>query len=77
MYDILSLSLYQSSSVIAASVLLRALLPFYDLDKHSVLFVRWFWAPFFLQVVHALGLVVVTSSRDELPVVNRHFRLFD
>ena len=51
MYDILSLSLYQSSAGIAASILLRALLPFYDLDKHSVLFVRWFWAPFFLQVV--------------------------
>ena len=76
MYDILSLSLYQSSAGIAASILLRALLPFYDLDNHSVLFVRWFWAPFFLQVVHALGLLVVMSSRNVLPV-NRHFRLFD
>ena len=51
MYDILSLSLYQSSAGIAASILLRALLPFYDLDNHSVFFVRWFWAPFFEQVV--------------------------
>ena len=59
MYDILSLSLYQSSAII-----LRVLLPFYDLDNHSVLFVRWFWAPFFEQVVHALGLLVVTSVSD-------------
>ena len=50
-----SLSLYQSSAGIAASILLRALLPFYDLDNHGVLFVRWFWAPFFEQVVYALG----------------------
>jgi len=67
-----SLSLYQSSAII-----LRALMPFYDLDNHSVLFVRWFWAPFFEQVVRALGLLVVTSESDALPVVKRHFRLFD
>ena len=72
-----SLSLYQSSAGIAASILLRALLPFYGLDNHSVLFVRWFWAPFFEQVVHALGLLVVTSESDALPVVKRRSRLFD
>ena len=34
------------------------------LDKCSVLFVRWFWAPFFEQVVFAVGLFVVTSASD-------------
>ena len=34
------------------------------LDKCSVLFVRWFWAPFFEQVVFAVGLFVVTSVSD-------------
>ena len=76
MYDILSLSLYQSSVGNASAIILRAS-SLHVFEKFTVLFVRWFWAPFFLQVVHALGLVVVTSSRDELPVVNRHFRLFD
>ena len=73
----LSLSLYQSSAVIAAVILLRALLRFYDLDKYSVFFVRWFWRPFFEQVVFALVVLVVTSESDVSPVVKRHFRLFD
>ena len=51
---------------------------FYILDKASVLFVRWFWAPFFEQVVHALGLLFVTSESDVYThAVKRHFRLFD
>ena len=47
------------------------------LDKSSVFFVRWFWAPFFEQVVFAVRVFVVTSESDVLPVVKRHFRLFD
>ena len=77
MYDILSLSLYQSSAGIAASILLRALMPFYFLDNYSVLFVRWFWAPFCEQVVFALGVLVVPSVSDPYHVGKRHFRLFD
>ena len=46
------------------------------LDKFSVLFVRWFWAPFFEQVVFAKGVFVVTSVRDVLPEVKRRFHLF-
>ena len=57
-----SLSLYQSSAGIASAIILRALLPFYDLDNHSVLFVRWFWRPFFEQVVHALEVFVVPAT---------------
>ena len=39
-----------------------AVLPVFD--KVSVFFVRWFWAPFFEQVVFALGVLVVTSVSD-------------
>ena len=45
--------------------------------KDSVLFIRWFRAPFFEQVVYALGVLFVTSVSDVLPDVKRHFRLFD
>ena len=48
-----------------------------DLDEESVFFVRWFWTPFFEQVVFALGVLFVPSASDVLPVVKRHFRLFD
>ena len=47
------------------------------LDKFSVLFVRRFWAPFFEQVVFAIGVLVVTSESDVSPVVKRRFRLVD
>ncbi|CAL6355627.1 unnamed protein product [Bathycoccus prasinos] len=47
------------------------------LDKFSVFFVRWFWAPFFEQIVHALGVLAIPSESDVFPVVKRHFRLFD
>ena len=41
----------------------RVLLPFFhSFDKSSVFFVRWFWRPFFEQVVFALGVLVVTSE---------------
>ena len=46
------------------------------LDKVSVFFVRWFWRPFFEQVVYAVRVSEVTSVRDVLPVVKRRFRLF-
>ena len=49
----------------------------HTLGKISVLFVRWFWAPFFEQVVYAVGVLFVTSESDESPVVKRHFRLFE
>ena len=45
--------------------------------KYSVLFVRRFRAPFFEQVVYALGVLVVTSASDVYPLVKRRFRLFD
>ena len=48
-----------------------------DFDKESVFFVRWFWRPFFEQVVFAVGVLEVTSGSDEIPVVERHFRIFD
>ena len=48
-----------------------------DLDEESVFFVRWFWTPFFEQVVFALGVLFVPSASDVLSVVKRHFRLFD
>ena len=47
------------------------------LDELNVLFVRWFRAPFFEQVVFAVGVLEVTSGSDEIPVVKRHFRIFD
>ena len=47
------------------------------LDKPIVFFVRWFWAPFFEQVVFAVGVFVVTGASDVLPVVKRRFRPFD
>ena len=59
----------------AAVLFLEISLPI--LDKFSVLFVRWFRAPFFVLVVHALGVLVVTSASDVSPVVKRYFRLFD
>ena len=46
-------------------------------NKAGVFSVRWFSAPFFLQVVFALGLLVVPSESDVSPVVKRHFRLFE
>ena len=30
-------------------------------------FVRWFWAPFFEQVVKAVGVLVIPSVSDALP----------
>ena len=33
-------------------------------DDSRVFFVRWFWRPFFEQVVYALGVLVVTSVSD-------------
>ena len=59
--------------------LTRLLLLFCELfrDISRVFFVRWFWRPFFEQVVFALGVLVVPSVSDVLPVVKRHFRLFD
>ena len=59
----------------AAVLILGISFPIFD--KPSVLFVRWFWAPFFSQVVYALGVLVVPSGSDVSPVVKRHFRLFD
>ena len=59
----------------AAVLILGISLPIFD--KFSVFFVRWFRAPFFEQVVYALGLLVVTSASDVFPVVKRRFRLFD
>ena len=47
------------------------------IDKSCVFFVCWFWAPFFEQVVFALGMLFVTSLGDVSPVVKRHFRLFN
>ena len=47
------------------------------LDKCGVFFVRWFREPFFEQVVFALGVLVIPSASDGLPVVNRYSRLFD
>ena len=61
----------------SARVLLLFFPLFHVFDKVSVFFVRWFSALFFEQVVFALALFVVTSGSDVLPVVKRHFRLFD
>ena len=58
-------------------VRLRLLLFFFPIDERSVLFVRWFWRPFFEQVVFALGVFVIPSAGDVSPVVQRRFRLFD
>ena len=60
----------------AAVLILGISLPIFD-KPFSVLFIRWFWAPFFSQVVYALGVLVVTSASDVVPVVKRRFRLFD
>ena len=46
-------------------------------DKFSVFFVRWFWAPFFEQVVFALWLFAKPSASGVSPVVKRYSRLFD
>ena len=59
----------------AAVLILGISLPIFD--KPSVLFIRWFWAPFFSQVVKAVGVLVVPSESDVSPVVKRRFRLFD
>ena len=45
-------------------------------NQVSVFFVRWFRAPFFEQVVFALGVLEVTSAGDIEPLVQRRFRLF-
>ena len=58
----------------AAVLILGISLPIFD--EFSVLFVRWFWAPFFSQVVKAVGVLVVPSVSDVCPLVERHFRLF-
>ena len=72
----LSLSLIKYISIFSVAVLfLVSWLP--NLHKFSVFFVRWFWAPFFEQIVHALGVLAIPSGSDVLPVVKRHFRLFD
>ena len=49
----------------------------HERNNCSVLFVRRFRAPFFEQVVYALGVLIVTSPSDVSPVVKRRFRLFD
>ena len=59
----------------AAVLILGISLPIFD--KFSVFFVRWFRAPFFSQVVKAVGVLEVSSVSDVWPVVERHFRLFD
>ena len=46
-------------------------------DNVRVLFVRWFWRPFFEQVIFAVGVFPVTNESDVFPVEKRHFRLFD
>ena len=53
------------------------LLSGHERNNCSVLFVRRFRAPFFEQVVYALGVLIVTSPSDVSPVVKRRFRLFD
>jgi hypothetical protein len=63
--------------IVLFSAALGVLVLFFPVfDKFSVFFVRWFWAPFFEQVVYAVGLFVVTSESDVLPGVKRRFRLF-
>ena len=59
----------------AAVLILGISLPIFD--EFSVFFVRWFWAPFFSQVVKAVGVLEVSSESDVSPVVKRRFRLFD
>ena len=58
----------------AAVLILGISFPIFD--KPSVLFIRWFLAPFFSQVVKAVGVLVVPSESDVFRVVERHFRLF-
>ena len=75
----LSLS-YSSQLLFSRSCFSFSRLCFCCLDKsseYSVFFVRWFWAPFFEQVVYALGSLEVTSVSDVSPAVKRRFRLFD
>ena len=62
--------------IVLFSAALGLLLFFLVFDKVSVFFVRWFWAPFFEQVVFALGVLVIPSVSDEIPAVKRRFRLF-
>jgi hypothetical protein len=50
--------------IVLFSAALGLLLFFLVFDEPSVFFVRWFWAPFFEQVVFALGVLVVTSVSD-------------
>ena len=59
----------------AAVLILGISFPIFD--KPSVFFVRWFWAPFFSQVVKAVGVLEVSSASDVIEVVKRRFRLFD
>ena len=59
----------------AAVLILGISLPIFD--KFSVFFVRWFRAPFFSQVVKAVGVLEVSSVSDAFQVVKRRFRLFD
>ena len=42
-------------------------------DKSRVLYIRWFWRPFFEQVVFALGVLVVPSVSDVIPVLRGAF----
>ena len=42
----------------------RSLVADFRQIRRSVLFIRWFRAPFFSQVVYALGVLVVTSASD-------------
>ena len=62
--------------IVLFSAALGLLLFFLVFDEPSVFFVRWFWAPFFEQVVFAIGVFAETSVRDVLPEVKRRFRLF-
>ena len=65
------------SSVLSSAALNVLALFLADFDKVSVYFVRWFWRPFFEQVIFAVGVFVIPSESDVFPVVKRHFRLFD
>ena len=70
-------SYYNRTNFSMETVLLLRLSRSHVLGKSSVFFVRWFWRPFFEQVVFALGVFVIPSVRDVSPVVKRHFGLFD
>ena len=73
---VVSFAAFSLFDLFQIGVRLRLLLFFFQIDERSVLFVCWFWAPFFEQVVFAIGVFVVTSVRDVLPEVKRRFRLF-